>query len=144
MSNWKEQCYELNFCYVEDIRLFWIQDWLVIKISIQSSFPEIWGSIYPILNEREEGSRAFHTRTHGWHSCCNKNIQVLELVRQIKIIIILFVHTNLSFCSSDRTFRIFPLSYSRVPNNLSPSLPRIVNFSTFFYSGHLYSNSPYY
>ena len=54
MINWNEQNYEINVCSVEDIRLYWIQDWLVKKIPIQNSFPEIWGSIYSILNKKVE------------------------------------------------------------------------------------------
>lgn len=30
-----------------------------------------------MLNEREGGNRASHTKTHGGHSCCDKNFQIL-------------------------------------------------------------------
>ena len=35
---------------------------------------------------------ASHTRTHGGHSRCNKNLQILELMMQMKIVITLYVY----------------------------------------------------
>ena len=51
-------------------------------------------AFYPILNEGvgEGGSRASHTRTHGGHSFCNKNFQILQLMMQMKIVITLHVY----------------------------------------------------
>ena len=59
---------------------------------MKNSFLTIWESFYPILNEREGGSRATHNRTHGGEFFCNKNFQILELMMQVKIVITLHVY----------------------------------------------------
>ena len=78
--------YKTNFCYVKDIRVLWILDWPIKKFSIKNSFPKIWEILYPILNERERGSRASYTRTNGGHS------SILELMMQVKVVITLHVY----------------------------------------------------
>ena len=90
--NWNEHNYETSFCYVKDVRVLWIIDWPIKKFSIKNSFPKIWETLYPILNKREGGIRSSRTRTHGGYSFCSKNLQILELMMQIKIVITLHVY----------------------------------------------------
>ena len=80
--DWNEHNYETNFYYVKDIRVLWILDWPIRKCSFKNYFPKIWESLYPILNERDGKSRASYTSTHGGHSFCNKNVQILELMSE--------------------------------------------------------------